>query len=112
MPVKHDRESDLARARAHLNKFSSNSAEPEALTSFREYRKLLKRHAFSLADLLTSPDGRPMGIADLMSAMQKGGELADKLKAAVVDPDVQSGVKSIVDLIKSVDGVVKKVRGR
>ena len=112
MPVKHDRDSDLTRARAFLNTFSSNSADAEALTAFHEYRKTIKRHGFSLADLLTGSDGKPMGLQDLMSAMQKGGELVDKLKAAVVDPDVQSGVKSLVDLFKAGQEISKKVRGR
>ena len=38
--------------------------------------------------------------------------VVDKLKAAVVDPDVQSGVKSLVDLFKAGQEISKKVRGR
>ena len=108
MPVKHDRDSDLQRARAHLNKFSSNSAEPEALTSFREYRKLLKRHAFSLADLLTSESGKAVTIDDFLRAGDKAKEVIAVGKAVMSDPDVLQTAASVAEVIKGVGNLFKK----
>ena len=110
MPVKHDRDSDLARARAHLNKLSSNSTDPEALTSFKEYRKLLKRHTFSLADLLSSPDGKPLSIDDFLRGAEKAKEVMAVGKAVLADPEVQKTLTAGVDAVKGIASLLKKVR--
>jgi hypothetical protein len=112
MPVTHDRASDLERARALLARLSSNSTEPEALSSFRQYRKLLGRHGFSLGELLTGPDSRPMGLEDWLRIGDKAKEVIATGKAALADPDLRTTASAAAELFRGVSAVVKKVRAR
>lgn len=112
MPVAHDRDSDLQRARAHLAKFSSNAADPEALTSFKQYRKLLARHAFTLGELLSSPDGKSLTLEDWLRIGDKAKEVMATGKSMLADPDLRASAMAAGELIRGIGSVVKKVRGR
>jgi hypothetical protein len=105
MPVPRDRSKDLDQARSLLAGALSNENDPEALAKFKLLRKGIAKHGFTLSELVTAPDGKTISLADLMAA-------GDKVRAAIVDPDFQKGVTSLVDLFKSGQEVVKKVRGK
>lgn len=111
MPVSHDRASDLQRARAHLAKFSSNATDPEALTSYRQYRKLLQRHGFTLGELLTAENGKAMSLEDWLRLGDKAKEVIATGKAALSDPDLRATATAAADLFRGVSAVVKKARG-
>jgi hypothetical protein len=112
MPVPRDRSKDLDQARSLLAGALSNENDPEALAKFKLLRKGIAKHGFTLSELVTSPDGKTMSLADLMAAGDKVKEVVGSVRAAIVDPDVQKGVTSLVDLFKSGQEVVKKVRGK
>ena len=112
MPVSHDRDSDLQRARAHLAKIVSNSTDPESLTSYKQLRKLRKQHEFTLGEMLTNSDGKPMSFEDLMKLGNKAKEVIATGKAAFTDPDVRATAMAAAELFRGVGAVVKKVRGR